>query len=169
MRETSIELSDLQELLDRSLASSGPHLRGIVEPQRTITAGQLVATLVGVQHLVVATVTSDGRPRTSAVDGHFLHGRWVFTTSGDALKARHLTARPDVSVTHLRGDSLGVFTHGLAERLRPGDTDFEGVSAHLSEHYGVSPTEWGTDIAFFRVQPEWMVVYAFAPEEFSTG
>jgi len=165
--ETTDELDRLQTLLDASLAESGGHLRGIIRPgERTISAEQLVATLVGVQHLVVATTTADGRPRTSAVDGHFLHARWVFTTSWDAVKARHLARRPAISVTHLRGDSLGVFTHGTAERLLPEHDDFKGVDTHLTAHYGESPSEWGKDIAYFRVQPEWMVVYAFAPQEY---
>jgi len=166
VRESPAELARLQELLDQSLDGSGQHLRGIVGPTRTISAAQLVAALPGLQHLVVATTTADGRPRTSAVDGHFLHGRWIFTTSGDSLKARHLDKRPAVSVTHLRGDRLGVFTHGSAERLVPGVGDFADVDAHLTEHYGASPSEWGPDIAYFRVQPEWMVAYAFTPDEF---
>ena len=57
--ETTDELDRLQTLLDASLAESGGHLRGIIRPgERTISAEQLVATLVGVQHLVVATTTA---------------------------------------------------------------------------------------------------------------
>jgi hypothetical protein len=163
MLETPDELAALQDLLDASLARSGAHLRGIVEDTRTPTAVDLSALLTGIQHIVVATATADGRPMTSAADGHVLHGRWSFTTAGDAVKARHLAARPDVSVTHLRGDDFGVFTHGTAQRLRPGDDGFAELDEHLAAQYGASPSTWAEDIAYYRIEPRWMVAYAADP------
>ncbi|MBO0828975.1 MAG: pyridoxamine 5'-phosphate oxidase family protein [Streptosporangiales bacterium] len=167
MRESDADLDRLQSLLDESLARSTEHLRSIVRPgERSLTARQLAHELTGMRLLVVATTTARGEPRTSAADGHFLRGRWVFSTSGTAAKARQLAARPAVSVTHLDGERLGVFTHGSVERLAPGHPDFGWVDEHLTEHYGSSPTTWGPDIPYFRVEPTWTVAYAADASEF---
>ncbi|GAA2758558.1 pyridoxamine 5'-phosphate oxidase family protein [Actinopolymorpha rutila] len=163
MDETDSDVEELQRLLDSSLPHASEHLRSIVTPERTLTARQLCGVLTGMCTLSVATVTAGGAPRISAVDGHFLRGRWVFTTSGTAVKARHLRARPDVSVAHLRGDDLGVFTHGVAEFLSPDHPDWQPIEDHLVRHYGSSPTSWGEEIVYVRVRPQWMVAYAFDP------
>ncbi len=57
------------------------------------------------------------------MDGHFLHGTWTFSTSRTSAKARHLARRPAVSVAHVDGEALAVFSHGRvrgAERRRAG-------------------------------------------------
>lgn len=164
MYETTAELAELDELLTRSLHGSSEHLRSIVtEGDRTLDAAQTAAVLTGMRTLAVSTVTAAGEPRVSGEDGHFLHARWVFTTSGTAVKARHLRARPAVSVAHIVGDDLGIFCHGRAEFLEP-DThpDFPAIEEHLVGHYGSSPRSWGPDIVYLRVRPHWMVSYAFA-------
>lgn len=163
MRETAEEIAELQVLLERSVAGGNEHLRAIMTPDRLLTAEQVVRVLDKMQVLVVATVTADGRPLTSCADGHLLHGRWVFTTSGEATKARHLAARPGVSATHVRGELLGVFTHGTAERLTPAHPDFAEIEDHLVGFYGSSPSSWAADIAYLRVQPRWMLAYSSDP------
>ncbi len=121
MFETEDELTRLQALLDASLSRSTEHLRSIVGPDRTLTAERLAGRLTGMCVLSLATTTAKGEPRISALDGHFLHGRWVFGTSRTTAKARHLAARPAASVSHLRGEDLGVFAHGdvVYYRLEP--------------------------------------------------
>jgi hypothetical protein len=111
--------------------------------------------------LNLATVTAKGEPRISAVDGHFLNARWVFTTSGSAAKARHLRARPAASISYVDGERIGVFSHGRVEFLAPEHPEFAGIEAHLAAHYGSSPSSWGDDIVYCRLQPSWMVGYAF--------
>lgn len=170
MRETDADIEGLQRLLDASIERSGEHLRSIITPgQRTLTARQLAAVLTGMRHLAVATVTARAEPRISAVDGHFLRARWVFTTSGTAVKTRHLRARPALSVCHLAGDDLGVFAHGVAEFLDENHPDFDWIEDHLVAHYGSSPRSWGPDIVYVRVRPHWMVGYAFRPETVLTA
>jgi hypothetical protein len=164
MYETDEEHQTLQALLDTSLPRSSDHLRSIVKPgERTLTARQLTSVLTGMCTLSAATVTAKGAPRISAVDGHFLHGRWVFSTSGTAVKARHLRARPDLSVAHIRGDDLGVFTHGTAQFIEPDQPDWKPIDEHLTNHYGSSPWTWEDEIVYLRVVPHWMVAYAFDP------
>lgn len=160
MKETQAEIVALQALLEASLAGATEHLRAIVTPVRALDARELCDLLTGMRTLAVATVTATGEPRVSGVDGHFLHGRWVFSTSGSAAKARHLRARPAVSAAHLLGDDLGVFCHGRAQFLLREDPDWPAIDAHLTAHYGSSPTTWEPDIAYLRIDPHWMVGYA---------
>lgn len=165
MYETQADLAWLDDLLTRSLAGAGEHLRSIVTAgERTLDAAQTAAVLTGMRTLAVATVTRTSEPRVSGEDGHFLHARWVFTTSGTAVKVRHLRARPGVSVAHIVGDDLGIFCHGQAEFLGDDHPDFPEIEDHLVAHYGASPRTWGPDIAYLRVQPQWMVSYAFAKD-----
>jgi hypothetical protein len=163
--ETTTELAELDDLLTRSLRGSSNHLRSIVtEGQRTLTAAETVRLLTGMRTLSLATVTRTGEPRISGEDGHFLHGRWVFTTAGNAVKVRHIRARPAVSAAHIVGDDLGIFVHGRAEEIPRDHADFPAIEEHLVAHYGSSPSSWGDEIVYARIQPHWMVAYAFAKE-----
>ena len=104
MRESDEELTELQALMDASLAQATGHLMSIIRPGRTLTAPQLARVIEGMCTLAVSSVTASGEPRVSGADGHFLHGRWVFTTERSSAKARHFAVRPAVSLAHLRGD-----------------------------------------------------------------
>ena len=119
MQESEAELGELQALLDDSLARATGHLRSIVRPDRSLTAAQLAGVITGMCTLAVSSVTAAGEPRISGADGHFLHGCWVFSTERSSAKARQFAARPAISAAHLRGDDLGVFTHGRVEELNP--------------------------------------------------
>ncbi|GAA2516040.1 pyridoxamine 5'-phosphate oxidase family protein [Pilimelia columellifera] len=163
MRETPQELAELQALLDVSLSRSTAHLRSIFT-DRTMTAEQLTEILGGMCTLALSTVTASGEPRISGVDGHFLHGRWVFGTARTAAKARHLAARPAASVAHLRGEDLGVFTHGTVETLNPANgepaADWPDLLAYLKDFYGDDLFDWDTEVVYYRLRPHWMTVYA---------
>ncbi|HEY2044470.1 MAG TPA: pyridoxamine 5'-phosphate oxidase family protein [Jatrophihabitans sp.] len=161
MYETADELAALDDLLDRSLSSATEHLRAIVrKDERTLTGAELCSVLTGMKTLSLATVTRNAEPRISAVDGHFLHARWVFTTDGAAAKARHLRQRPAASAAHIIGDDFAVFVHGRVEFLDPSQPEFAEVEAHLTTHYGTSPSSWADDIVYLRLQPHWMVCFA---------
>lgn len=164
MRETPSEITALQDLLDASHARGTGHLRSIINDERTLTADELVRLLTGMKVLSVATVTAKGEPRISAMDGHFLHGTWTFGTDGSSAKARHLERRPAVSVAHIDGEELALFSHGTAELLEPGPERDE-VDAHWSAHYGSSPFSWGEDIRMYRLRMSWAVAYAYKREE----
>jgi general stress protein 26 len=162
MLETPDDLDRLQSLLQASHARSTEHLRGIIDAERTLTAQQVVGLLTGMKVISVATVTAGGEPRISAMDGHFLHGTWTFSTSRTAAKARHLAARPAVSVAHIDGEALAVFSHGRAVELS--GEELAAVDRHWTGHYGSSPLSWG-DVVMFRLEPSWMVGYAFRRDE----
>ncbi|GAA0900218.1 pyridoxamine 5'-phosphate oxidase family protein [Pseudonocardia zijingensis] len=171
MFETETEIQDLQALIDTSLGRSTAHLQSIITSERSVRAEQLVGLLTGMCVLVLATVTARGEPRAGAVDGHFLHGRWVFGTSREAAKARHLRARPAASAAHLRGEELGVFVHGAVEELNP-----VGAPAHpawsetleyLRSFYGGDAFDW-SEVVYYRLRPTWMTVYASEPARLLT-
>ncbi|MFJ9695524.1 pyridoxamine 5'-phosphate oxidase family protein [Kitasatospora sp. NPDC101183] len=169
MRETPEELQRLQALLDASLARSTAHLRSIVSSERTLTAEQLTGVLTGMCTLALSTVTAKGEPRISGADGHFLHGRWHFGTARTAAKARHLAARPAASAAHMRGEELGVFTHGRVEVLNPyGAEPAEGwaeLLAYLKDLYGAEMFDWDEEVVYYRLEPQWMTVFAAHPAE----
>jgi len=163
MRETPEELDRLQALLDASLSRSTTHLRSIFT-ERSVTAEQLSRILTGMCTLALSTVTAKGEPRISGVDGHFLHGKWLFGTARTAAKARHLAARPAASVAHMRGEELGVFTHGTAEILNPehGEPagDWPQILAYFKDFYGADAFDWDKEVVYYRLEPQWMTAYA---------
>lgn len=143
-------MAALRDLLARSRRRSTEHLRSIVDDDRALSAAEVVAALGGMKVVSLATVTARGEPRISAVDGHFLHGTWLWGTSGTSAKARHLAARPAVSVAHVDGEALAVFAHGTARRLERPDGRFGEAVAYLTGHYGMSPLGLGPDIRLYR-------------------
>jgi hypothetical protein len=127
MHETRADVTALQELLDRSYESAGPHLRRIITPERRVEAEELVERLAGMRLLALATVTRDGRPIIGPVDGIFYRGAFHFGSAPDAVRIRHLRARPDVSATHVPHEDFAVTVHGRAvpvDIAPAGDTAF---------------------------------------------
>src|SRR3954468_9965817 len=114
MRESAAEIAALQSLLDRSYAEAGRHLLRIHTPDRRASAEQIVERLTGMCLLVLTTVTADGRPIGSPVDGIFYRGAFHFGSSPDSIRFRHIRSRPDVTATHLPGEHFAVTAHGRA-------------------------------------------------------
>ena len=135
MFETSEELDALDALLASSFDGATEHLTEIIAPDRRLSARDLVRYLVGVRHLTVATVTAHGEPRTSAVDGLFVHGRFWFTTSRFAAKAVQLASRPAVSAAHVVGDDVGIFVHGHVKAVIGGPGDADAIRQYWIDVY----------------------------------
>jgi hypothetical protein len=163
MHETAEERAALQELIDTSFAGASAHLRGIMEPQRRLTAEQVIADIPSPAVLNLATVTRRGEPRLSAVDGHFLHGRWYFTTAGDSPKAMQIATRAAVSASYTPRDGYGIFCHGHASSV-DGD-ERQMLIDHCTRVYGRSPETFGEGIAYLRIDPNWLVGFAFSDAE----
>lgn len=151
---TDDDLQWLQACLDDSYRRAGGHLRGIHTDRARVTAVDLVRRLPSMHVMVVATVSSDGRPFTGPVDGFLHHGRVHFGTAPSALRARHLEARSAVSVTYVDGETLTMTVHGRARRLDLAGRDAD-FAARLRAHYG---GEWGDDVAdgaaYYAVEPD---------------
>ena len=135
MLETPEELDSLQQLLDRSAAGAGAHLRDIITDDRRLSAAQVCEKLQGMRLLVVATVTADGRPLAGPVDGYLLHGSFYFSSGRNSVRMRHLAARPAVSATHLAGEELAVTVHGRAELFDVNDPSRGELRQAMLDHY----------------------------------
>jgi pyridoxine/pyridoxamine 5'-phosphate oxidase len=162
MDETTEELRAVQHLLDESFDAASEHLKSIMTPERQLTAERLVAELPIPAVLNIATVTKSGEPRVSAVDGHFLHGHWYFTTAADSPKARQLRARPAISASFTPRDGFGVFCHGVVTHLA--GTESEMLRNHFAATYGSDPEDWGT-ITYYRIDATWLVGFAMTDAE----
>src|SRR2546429_2756286 len=159
MLETTEELDTLQQLLDRSMAGAGEHLRGIITGERRLSAADLAGRLQGMRLLTLATVTADGRPLAGPVDGYFLHGTFWFSSGRNSVRMRHLAARPAVSATHLPGEELAVTVHGRAELFELNGPAGTQLRQAMLDHYvplqGPDFEKWldGIDGLGARVDP----------------
>jgi general stress protein 26 len=170
MFESPEELASLDALLEASFERASTHLTGIISPDRRLSADDLARYLVGVRHLVLATVNARGEPRCSAVDGLFIHGRFWFSTSAESVKARHLEQRPATSAAHVVGDDVGVFVHGRARVVHGGPGEADELRHYWTEVYeGGSPEDWvstPSEARYVEIVPTSMYSYAFSRERF---
>jgi hypothetical protein len=168
VHETAADLVDLQSLLDRSMAAAGPHLASVVTPDRLIGARELCARLEGMRLLTVATATADGRPLASAVDGIFYRGAFHFGTAPNAVKIRHLRARPHLSAVHLPGEHFAVTVHGTAEFVDLRDAAAAGLRQTILDIYAPQyGSEWeefmDSEAVYVRIAPRRMFVFWMDP------
>ncbi|MEX1296653.1 MAG: pyridoxamine 5'-phosphate oxidase family protein [Candidatus Limnocylindrales bacterium] len=168
MRETAEDLARLQALLDRSYEAAGAHLRGVITPERRLTAEQLAERLPGMCLLALATATADGRPINGPVDGFFYRGEWYFGSSHESLRFRHIRQRPAVSATYLPGEELSVTTHGRAHEVDASTHDDGGFAEVVIGYYG--PRFDGAEAllessAYARIEAERMFTFHLDPAE----
>jgi nitroimidazol reductase NimA-like FMN-containing flavoprotein (pyridoxamine 5'-phosphate oxidase superfamily) len=160
MYETEEDLARLQDLLDRSHAKAGAHLRSIITAERRLDARALADRLTGMRLLVLATVTSDGRPIAGPVDGIFFRGAFHFGSSPESMRFRHIARRPDVSATHLPGEELSVTVHGKAV---PVETAGDFRKALLDIYVPRYGAEWETFLdsgpVYARIDAERMFTF----------
>jgi hypothetical protein len=160
MLESPQELDRLQSLLDASMASAGPHLRGIISDERRLDARQLAGRLQGLCLLVLATTTADGRPLAGPVDGYFLHGTFWFSSGTESVRMRHLATRPAASATHLPGEDFAVTVHGRAQCYPMDDPACAELRQAVLDVYlpkqGPAFEEWlnNADALAARIEPE---------------
>jgi len=135
VHETASDLTSLQDLLDRSAAAAGSHLRSIITPERRMSADEVSSRLTGMSLLVLATVTADGRPLVGPVDGIFYRGAFHFGSSPESVRFRHIRHRPHVSATHLPGEELAVTVHGRAVPIDVASAEHAGFRQTLLDVY----------------------------------
>jgi uncharacterized pyridoxamine 5'-phosphate oxidase family protein len=166
MHETPDDIAALQQLIDRSYASAGPHMLRIHDPERRLSAEQLSERLTGMCLLTLATVTADGRPIAGPVDGIFYRGAFHFGSAPDSVRFRHIRKRPQVSAVHLPGEELAVSVHGravLVDVSAPENQEFRQTVLDIYvPRYG---PEWQRDImdagaSYARIEAERMFTFA---------
>ena len=170
MHETAEDLARLQRLLDDSYSSAGDHLRSIITPERRVPAADLVARLQGMCLLVLATVSSEGRPVSGAVDGIFHRGHFYFGSAPDSLRFRHIHRDPAVSATHLPSESFAVSVHGRAVPVDVSPAGQADVRRALIDvyvpRYGKGWERFlDSGVAYARIDADRMFTFHMAPEE----
>jgi nitroimidazol reductase NimA-like FMN-containing flavoprotein (pyridoxamine 5'-phosphate oxidase superfamily) len=174
MHEIAADITALQELLDRSYDAASSHLRGITTPERRVSASALCEQLTGMTLLVLATVTADGRPIAGPIDGIFYRGAFHFGTAPNAVRARHIRARPQVSATHLPREEFAVTVHGRAVPVDIRAAEGAGLRETLLEiyvpRYGdgweqfIDPPDGEDAPVYFRIEADKMFSFQMVGE-----
>ena len=169
MRETTAELAELQALIDRSLARTGPHMRAIVHPGKySLNAKQVVKLLDGMKTIAVAAPAPNGDPLVAPMDGWFLHGKFYFSSGGDAVRIRGLQKRPRASVAYFEGERFLINAHGHAALMFKGHPDVAEIDSIFHDHYGGSAFDWSDEGVYVRLDADRFYTYSRTPDAFET-
>ncbi len=164
MNETGADLERLQALLDSSIERATPFLRASFEmPDKSLSAGQLVAHLTGSLTVALATVTARGEPRVAPINAFLLRGSFHVPTVLESARARHLAKRPGVSLTYYEGIELAVIVHGKGQIIDERDERFEELDRTQTGCGSQSPREWGGQAAYLQVISGTIYTYAGEP------
>jgi hypothetical protein len=161
VNESSDDIARVQSLLDHSYRAAGEHLRSIHTGERRIAAVELVRRLQGMRLLVLATVSSGGRPFTGPADGIFYRGSFYFGTDPNAVRWRHIQRNSAVSATHLPSEDWAVTVHGQAIPADVSRSDPQGLRATLLDIYTLRyGAQWETFLdsgpTYTRIEAERM-------------
>jgi len=169
MRETASELTELQRVIDRSLAKTRPHMRAIIHPGKySLNAKQVVKLLDGMKTVAVAAPAPNGDPLVAPMDGWFLHGKFFFSSSGDAVRIRGLRRRPSASIAYFEGERFLINAHGHAELMFRGHPDVAEIDAIFVDHYGGSAFDWSDEGVYVRLDADRFYTYSRTPEAFAS-
>lgn len=134
-------------------------------PDRSLSAAQLARHLTGSPVVSLATTTARDEPRVAPINALFWRGKFYLPTVAAAARARHVRARPAVSLTHYSGGAFAIIIHGRAEAVAPGDPAFDELDALLQEAFGESVLGWGEGV-YLKVEPDVMYTYAQDPGQY---
>ena len=167
MRETVEELSALQTLIDLSHARAQPHMRGIIHPGKySLSATQVVRLTEGLKTIAVAALAPNGDPLLGPMDGWFLHGKFFFSSGGDAVRIRGLRKRPRASVSYFEAERFAITAHGHAELMFKGHAAVGEIDAIFRTHYGSSAFDWSDDGVYVRLDADRFYTYSRTPSDF---
>ena len=141
MYESDDEITELQNLLDRSMNNAGPHVRSIFDRSNWLSARQVCLHLQGVKQVAAATVSSKGEPRVAPIDAVLFHGRFYLSTDSKSLRARHLAKRPAISVTYFESADPVIIAHGMAVFIQKTSPEFPALDSEWIKAYGKSILE----------------------------
>jgi len=169
VRETAAELAELQALIDRSLAATGAHMRAIVHPDKyALNAKQVVKLLDGMKTVAVAAPAPNGDPLVAPMDGWFVHGKFYFSSSGDAVRIRGLRKRSRASIAYFEGERFLINAHGHAELMFKNHPEVAEIDAIFRDHYGSSGFDWSDEGVYVRLDADRFYTYSRTPESFET-
>jgi uncharacterized Zn-binding protein involved in type VI secretion len=167
VRETDLELAELQALIDRSHRRAKPHMRGIIHPGKySLTAAQVVKLFDGMRTIAVAAPAPNGDPLVGPMDGWFLHGKFFWSSGGDAIRIRGLRKQSRASAMYFDGERFAIIAHGHAELMYQGHPEVGEIDALFRENYESSAFDWSEHGVYVRLDADRFYTYSRTPEEF---
>lgn len=167
MYETSDDIQQLQDLLDRSIEQAGVFLRQSFQmPDHSLSTQQLVHFWQGMQTIALATVTKDGKPRVAPIGALLFRGKFYIPTLMTAARTKHILHHPAVSFTLYQVNDFAVIAHGNATIIPPEHSIFADVETLEREATGKSVQEWGEGV-FLQITPKTLFTFARDIDGFS--
>lgn len=152
MRETSEDLTALQELLDRSLAGQkSPNMKEIFPRQYALTADEIVILFPKTVEVAIATITPNCRPRVTPVDVLFFRGKFYHPADVGALRLGYLRSNPFVSLTYFDNDGTAVIVHGTVTFIDQQNPEFSGVDKFRQSVGRTSLRDWSPTALYVRI------------------
>ncbi len=111
-------LARLQAVLDRSRATASPAIRETFgNPDRQMTAAELVAFWNSVRLIAVATVGTNGQPHIAPVHARFEDDRLVMWSYENATRRVDLQRNPRIALTAWGDDRSVAIAYGRATEI----------------------------------------------------
>jgi nitroimidazol reductase NimA-like FMN-containing flavoprotein (pyridoxamine 5'-phosphate oxidase superfamily) len=117
-------------------------------------------------HYWVCTVSPDGRPHATPVDGLWIEDQLYFGGSARTRRHRNLAANPAACI-HLESGTDVVILHGEAHELRAPDRSLTVRLAEASARkygYGLKPEDFGAG-GTFVFRPRWALAWKQFPKD----
>jgi nitroimidazol reductase NimA-like FMN-containing flavoprotein (pyridoxamine 5'-phosphate oxidase superfamily) len=108
------------------------------------------------QHYWICTVSPEGQPHATPVDGVWLDGQLYFGGSPETRRHRNLLANPAACV-HLGSGADVVILHGEARRFQAPDRDLAirlSDASNSKYGYGQKPEDYETAEGMYIFQPQ---------------
>ncbi len=166
VRETEEELVVLQSLIDRSHARIGSYMKAITHPAEwALSAKQVVKLLEGMKTIAVAAPAPNGDPLVAPMDGWFLHGKFYFSSSGDAIRIKGLRKRPRASIAYF-GERFLINAHGPVELMFKGHPDALEIDGVCKQLFGESAFALSEKGVYVRLDADRFFTSSRTPEAF---
>jgi len=150
--------------------ASRPHMPGYGIPtdkKGLLPWSHVTERMARAQHYWIATVSPDGRPHATPVDGLWLEDQLYFGGSPETRRNRNLAENPAVCV-HLESGIDVVILHGEAHELRAPD---RSLAIRLSEGsikkygYGPKPEEYEKADGVYCFRPRLVFAWKQFPKD----
>lgn len=166
MDETSADRAQLRQLLTQSIEQAGSFLRESFQmPDHSLSAGQLIHHLQGLQTVALATATSRGEPRVAPIGALFYRGAFYIPSVAEAARTRQIKKQPAVSLTQFDGVDFALIIHGEAKILDGNHPDFAHLDGLHKTLSGSSVQDWGEGV-YIQVQANRFFTFARYPDKF---
>jgi len=151
-------------------AATRPHIPGYGLPKGMtglLPWSHVTERMALAMHYWISTVSTDGRPHATPVDGLWLEDQLYFSGSPQTRRNRNLAANPAVCV-HLESGVDVIILHGDAHELHAPD---HSLAIRLSEAsakkygYGLKPEEYETAAGVYVFRPREVFAWKQFPRD----